>query len=48
VSRFLVSLGAAGLPVTLALNKADLLPDAEVQARLAEVRGWVPVCWRAW
>lgn len=31
MSRFLVSLGASGLPVTLALNKADLLPAAEIQ-----------------
>lgn len=40
VSRFLVSLGASGLPVTLALNKADLLPASEVEARLAQVAGW--------
>jgi putative ribosome biogenesis GTPase RsgA len=38
VSRFLVSLGASGLPVTLALNKADLLPAAEIQERLDQVR----------
>lgn len=37
VSRFLVSLGASGLPVTLALNKADLLPAAEIQERLDQV-----------
>jgi hypothetical protein len=39
VSRFLVSLGASGLPVTLALNKADLLTAAEIQARLDQVGG---------
>lgn len=38
VSRFLVSLGASGLPVTLALNKADLLPAQEIQARIDQVR----------
>lgn len=37
VSRFLVSLGASGLPVTLALNKADLLPAQEIQARIDQV-----------
>jgi ribosome biogenesis GTPase len=40
VSRFLVSLGASGLPVTLALNKCDLLPEAEVTARLQQVASW--------
>lgn len=45
VSRFLVSLGASGLPVTLALNKADLLPAAEIQARLDQVgAGLAPWC----
>ncbi|KAF6264792.1 hypothetical protein COO60DRAFT_1266780 [Scenedesmus sp. NREL 46B-D3] len=40
VSRFLVSLGASGLPVTLALNKCDLLPASEVTARLQQVAAW--------
>lgn len=40
VSRFLVSVGATGLPVSLALNKADLLPAAEVEARLRQVASW--------
>jgi ribosome biogenesis GTPase len=40
VSRFLVSLGASGLPVTLALNKCDLLPESEVTARLQQVASW--------
>jgi ribosome biogenesis GTPase len=40
VSRFLVSLGASGLPVTLALNKCDLLPEFEVTARLQQVASW--------
>jgi ribosome biogenesis GTPase len=40
VSRFLVSLGASGLPVTLALNKCDLLPESEVTARLHQVASW--------
>jgi ribosome biogenesis GTPase len=40
VSRFLVSLGASGLPVTLGLNKCDLLPETEVTARLQQVASW--------
>uniref|UniRef100_A0A383WD87 EngC GTPase domain-containing protein n=1 Tax=Tetradesmus obliquus TaxID=3088 RepID=A0A383WD87_TETOB len=40
VSRFLVSLGASGLPVTLALNKCDLLPESEVTLRLQQVASW--------
>jgi ribosome biogenesis GTPase len=40
VSRFLVSIEAAGLPLTLALNKADLVDEAEVAARLAQCAAW--------
>ncbi|KAI8472702.1 MAG: hypothetical protein J3K34DRAFT_384159 [Monoraphidium minutum] len=40
VSRFLVSIEAAGLPLTLALNKADLVPEAEVEARVAQCAAW--------
>lgn len=40
VSRFLVSIEATGLPLTLALNKADLLPEEEVQARIVQCASW--------
>ncbi|GBF95801.1 hypothetical protein Rsub_08237 [Raphidocelis subcapitata] len=40
VSRFLVSIEAAGLPLTLALNKADLVDEAEVEARVAQCAEW--------
>ena len=43
-TRFLVSSEAAGLPVTLVLNKADLLPPAELQEILAEVGYWMCCC----
>lgn len=36
-TRFLVSAEAAGLPVTVLLNKADLVPEDEREAALAEV-----------
>ena len=37
VSKFLVSMEASGLPFTLLLNKADLVPEQEVQRRLQQV-----------
>jgi len=40
VSRFLVALEAAGLPTTLALNKADLVPPELVAARVAQCASW--------
>jgi ribosome biogenesis GTPase len=40
VSRFLVSIEASGLPLTLALNKADLVPEEEVEARVAQCAAW--------
>ncbi len=40
VTRFLVSIEAEELPITLVLNKADLLPPEEVAARLAQCRAW--------
>ena len=39
VSKFLVSMEASGLPFTLLLNKADLVPEQEVQRRLQQVWG---------
>lgn len=39
-TRYLVGAEAAGLPVTLLLNKADLLGEEEVQAVVDEVAGW--------
>ena len=40
VSRFLVSMEAFGLPFTLVLNKADLVSEREVRARVEQVRSW--------
>ncbi|KAL6763844.1 hypothetical protein V8C86DRAFT_3012707 [Haematococcus lacustris] len=40
VSRFLVAQEASGLPFRLLLNKVDLVPEAEVQARVQQVRSW--------
>lgn len=40
VSRFLVSVEAAGLPMTLVLNKADLVDREEVAARLEQCASW--------
>ncbi len=40
MSRFLVSIEAAGLPLTLALNKADLVGDDEVAARIEQCARW--------
>ena len=40
VSRFLVATEAAGLPLTLALNKADLVDEAEARARLEQCAAW--------
>jgi len=40
VSRFLVSIEATGLPLTLALNKADLVSEEEVAARIAQCAEW--------
>ena len=37
VGKFLVSMEASGLPFTLLLNKADLVPEQEVQRRLQQV-----------
>jgi ribosome biogenesis GTPase len=39
-SRFLVSVAAAGLPVTVALNKCDLVGPEEAERRAAQVRAW--------
>jgi ribosome biogenesis GTPase / thiamine phosphate phosphatase len=36
-TRFLVSAEAAGIPVTLVLNKADLLPPAELEQLVDQV-----------
>ncbi|KAJ9528196.1 hypothetical protein QJQ45_014165 [Haematococcus lacustris] len=38
VSRFLVAQEASGLPFRLLLNKVDLVPEAEVQARVQQAR----------
>lgn len=40
ITRFLVSVEAAGLPLTLALNKCDLVSDSEVQLRLQQCAAW--------
>ncbi|KAG2501274.1 hypothetical protein HYH03_001078 [Edaphochlamys debaryana] len=40
VSRFLVAAEAAGLPFSLLLNKADLVPPEELQRRLGQCRAW--------
>lgn len=39
-TRYLVAVEAAGLPVTVALNKADLLGDEEAAAAAARVAAW--------
>jgi ribosome biogenesis GTPase / thiamine phosphate phosphatase len=39
-SRFLVSVAASGLPVTIALNKCDLVSSAEAEQRLEQVQSW--------
>jgi putative ribosome biogenesis GTPase RsgA len=41
-TRYLLSADAAGLPVTVAINKADLLGEAEAEALVQQV--WVWVC----
>ena len=37
VSKFLVSMEAQGLPFSLVLNKADLVPEQEVRKRTNQV-----------
>lgn len=39
-SRFLVSVAAVGLPVTVALNKCDLVGPEEAGRRAAQVKAW--------
>lgn len=39
-TRYLVAAEAAGLPITLALNKSDLLSDEDVEQARARVRAW--------
>lgn len=40
MTRFLISIEAAGLPCTLVLNKADLVPQVELQRRMAQCKDW--------
>jgi ribosome biogenesis GTPase len=40
VTRFLVSIEATGLPLTLVLNKCDLVSPEELEARLQQVASW--------
>ena len=40
VTRFLVNVEATGLPLTLVLNKCDLVTPEELQARLQQVASW--------
>lgn len=39
-SRFLVAAEAAGLPVSVALNKADLVPEAQLRESAEMLRSW--------
>ncbi|GLC41191.1 hypothetical protein PLESTM_001165100 [Pleodorina starrii] len=40
VSRFLVAAEAAGLPFSLVLNKADLVPPEQLSRRMEQCRSW--------
>eukprot|EP00192_Tetraselmis_astigmatica_P004446 CAMPEP_0117668612 /NCGR_PEP_ID=MMETSP0804-20121206/11652_1 /TAXON_ID=1074897 /ORGANISM="Tetraselmis astigmatica, Strain CCMP880" /LENGTH=487 /DNA_ID=CAMNT_0005476535 /DNA_START=16 /DNA_END=1479 /DNA_ORIENTATION=+ len=40
VTRFLVSTESADLPITVALNKCDLLTEEEVDHRVQQLAGW--------
>jgi ribosome biogenesis GTPase len=47
-TRYLLSAEAAWLPVTVAINKADLVSPEEMQAVVDQVGGWLALWLGGW